>query len=180
MKKIITIALIITVILALGGFMLSFSDALENVTNETMSENDADYYFIKHNFSKGSDLNMTICVDKEVLSEELMQLRIAIQQDKNNSYKICRLKADITSDLNAEFIERFVSYGNGQYVVPETDISKTARRQILNGDDYIYYTAIIRRNEFSENMTLDISYNIQGINQYFINSFNGMKKTIQI
>ena len=180
MKKITVFALITAVILILGGFSLSFSDELENITTEKIADNSASYYFIKHDFSKGSDLTMNICVDKEELNEEMIKLCITIQQESESDYKLSRINAHLNADIETEFIESFVSCGKGQYSIPITNISETSRKQILNGEDYVYYTAIVRKSELSEGLTLDISYDIKGVNLYCTKSFTGIKNTVQI
>lgn len=181
-QKKLTIIVCTILILALISVIVTllFKDAVIKTETNTNKINNDVYCFINHKFTKGSDLTLLVMVDKDDISDDLIKLNVIIQQENNTHYQISNLNSIIISEPEMEFINNFVSYSGGDYSIPETNITDNSKKQYLYSDNYIYYTAIVNKDELETGLALDVSYNIEGAGLYFSNSFKGYKQSIAI
>ncbi len=178
-KKLIIIIPIIVILASVFVIVaLLFNDDIIETEAETNTINNDIYCFINHKFTKGSDLTLQVMVDKDDISDNLVKLNFIIQQENNKHYEIDSLNSIIISKPEMEFINSFVSYNEGNYSIPNTSITNDSKKQYLYSDNYIYYTAIVNKEELETGLVLDVSYNIKGKGLYFNNSFNGYKQSV--
>lgn len=179
-KFIIVVSVIAVLVAAFVIIAFMFKSAVVETETKTNTINNDVYYSISHKLTKGSDLILQVMADKDDISEDLIKLNLIIQQESNQHYEIDKLSSIIISKPETEFFNNFVSYRDGNYSIPNTSITNDSKEQYLHSDNYIYYTAIIRKNELESGLILDISYNIKGRGLYFNNSFNGFKQSFII
>lgn len=180
-KKFIIIASVIVILVsAFAIIALMFKSAVVKTEMETNTINNDVYYSVSHKLTKGSDLMLQVMADKDSISDDLIKLNLIIQQENNQYYEINNLSSIIISKPEMEFTNNFVSYGEGNYSIPKTSITNESKKQYLHSDNYIYYTAIMSKDELETGLILDISYNIKGKGLYFNNSFNGFKQSLII
>lgn len=135
---------------------------------------------IHHSFKKGESLDLSVSAIREDVDENTVKLSILISPDKETDYSVGRLSAVLISDGDVHFRDNLVSYGGGNYSEPENAYENNRYEQLLNGENYIHYTALLSREDAENEFLLEITYSLKGRDLYFMNTFDGNKFSVII
>lgn len=177
MKKIfIEIAAVICVCGILGAFLFSNSSEIvyTNVSGSELSGNGINYYFITHEMSKGQNVEATVAANVKNIADDIYQVDIFFDQQKNDSYSIENLDLSFHLTDNDTIISQFYDVGSNN--CKRADISYIDGFSIdcHSDDNYIWCSFVVRSDSYEHLIapgSIELNYDITGRFPYTINTF---------
>lgn len=177
-RKKLAIAVFFVILLLLTALfiMIGGRDQIAETTEGLLPSSDSVhlYHYIRHRFEKGETLELDVGISMDKIDENTIRLIIGIHRREGDAdYDVKNLRAELSSNPDANFYNAFATAGNGEYFscdrFPYLSVSENSRVHLFDGENYLYYTAVVT-GDVSE-MSLKLQYDIHGKSRYFLNKF---------